>query len=61
MKTIKTYEDGSELTVTGLAGAVVVGMGIAAALTYAHTRYDRWTLKRYMKTHGWPKEAVDRI
>jgi hypothetical protein len=42
MKIQKKYEDGSELTVEGIAVAV----GIAAIATYAWVRYDNWRNER---------------
>lgn len=58
---IKTYPDGSELTVTGLAVGVVAGAVMAAAIIYLQEKNNTRKTKKIMKKYGWPQQAIDRI
>lgn len=52
MKPIKTFEDGSEVTMPVLLTAVVVGAIFGVAAVTIKSRYDRWVVKQYMRKNS---------
>lgn len=58
---LKTYEDGSELTVGMLAVGIVAGALGGLGLFWLSEQKNRLQTKRIMKKYGWPQEAIDRL
>ena len=54
---LRTFEDGSELTLKTLVIAFTVGASCAVGVSMLETRYINWKLKQTMKKYGWPEES----
>jgi len=57
---IKTYEDGSEMTVGKLSLAIAVGAVTGIAVFAVKEKISDKRTKRWMKKQGYPQEVLDR-
>lgn len=59
-KTLKTYEDGSEMTVLAIAATVAIGTTLGAIGAVAAVKYDNWKTERWLRKNNLHQERFNK-